>query len=128
MAVTGLSAPLYFDHNINPRLARDLRRHGFDAVHSKEIGYDQAEDEDHRRWAAAAGRVLFTFDLDDYPVLAAQWFEREEAHEGIIISIGPPRLAYGELLRRLLNRLDSFTAEQLANQVLWLDASWSTAG
>ena len=32
MAVAGLSATVYLDHNVDPQIADDLREHGYGAV------------------------------------------------------------------------------------------------
>jgi predicted nuclease of predicted toxin-antitoxin system len=61
--MTGLSACVYLDHNMDPQLARDLRAQGFDAVAAIEVDMRQATDEEHLRFAASAGRVLVTHDL-----------------------------------------------------------------
>lgn len=63
MAVEGLSARLYFDHHVDPRLAIDLRRYGFDVTFAREVGKERATDEEHLRWATEQGRVVATFDL-----------------------------------------------------------------
>ena len=124
MAVAGLSARPYLDHNVDPLLAADLRRHGFDATYALEVGNEHAMDEDHLRWAAAAGRVLITYDRGDFQRLATEWAHAGRDHAGIIIAVAPPRLPYGTLLRRLLVLLDTPSAEELINRVEWLDARW----
>jgi hypothetical protein len=119
VAVEGLSALVYLDHNANPRLVRDLRPHGYDAVFARELGLERASDDEHLRRASESGRVLFTHDLDDYPALAAEWAARGEAHAGIILV--PPGLSYGEQLRRLLHLLNTYSAEEFVNRVEWLN-------
>jgi len=42
-------------------------------------------------------------------------------HCGIILSIPPPWITYGEFLRRLLAFLDRVTADDLVNRVRWLN-------
>ena len=124
MAVAGLSARPYLDHNAHRRLARDLARHGFDAVVAADVGNERATDEEHLRWAAAEGRVLFTYDRGDFRRLGTEWARAGRDHAGIIISVAPPRLPYGTLLRRLLVLLDTLSADELVNRIEWLDARW----
>ena len=124
MAVAGLSARPYLDHNMDPRLASDLRGRGFDATYAQEVRNARATDEEHLRWAAAAGRVLLTYDRGDFHRLATEWAEAGDHHAGIVISAAPPLLPYGTLLRRLLVLLDELSAEELADRLVWLDASW----
>jgi hypothetical protein len=108
MAVEGLSASVYLDHNADPELAQDLRRHGFVAVVARELGLERASDDHHLRTATSMGHVLFTHDFDDYPVLAIEWAARST------------RISYGETLRRLLHLLDSITADEFVNRVEWI--------
>jgi len=124
VAVAGLSARLYFDAHVNPRLVADLQRHSCDGVAATEIGHQRLSDEEHLVWATREGRVLVTFDLHDIPRLAAEWFHAGREHAGVILCVQPPALSYGELLRRLLALLNRLTAEELRNQVLWLDEHW----
>jgi predicted nuclease of predicted toxin-antitoxin system len=118
MAVEGLSASVYLDHNADPELAQDLRRHGFVAVVARELGLERASDDHHLRTATSMGHVLFTHDFDDYPVLAIEWAARGEPHAGIILA--STRISYGETLRRLLHLLDSITADEFVNRVEWI--------
>ncbi|MGH2561032.1 MAG: DUF5615 family PIN-like protein [Thermomicrobiales bacterium] len=125
MAIAGLSIRLYFDHNGSPRLAGDIRKAGYDAIAAKEVGNSALEDADQLSWATSHGRCIFTHDLDDFPTLAIKWARAERDHAGIIVSRQPPRLPYGELLRRLLRLLDTVTADEMTNRLEWLDDRWS---
>ena len=53
------------------------------------------------------------------------WEARGDDHFGIIFCKAPPAISYGEILRRLLNLLDGITAEEMVNQIEWLDHRWS---
>lgn len=123
MAVAGLSARLYLDHNVDRQLAFDLRRRGFDVTYASEVAMERATDEEHLRLAASEARTLVTYDQRDYHILAQEWAAHGQDHAGIVISQAPPYLGYGSILGRLLVLLDLRSAEQLVNQVEWLDAS-----
>jgi hypothetical protein len=84
VAIEGLSIRPYFDHNANPRSARDIRSEGFDAVAAIELGHEQYGDEEHLRWAVDHRRTLFTYDKVDFSVIADTWIMRGEEHAGII--------------------------------------------
>jgi predicted nuclease of predicted toxin-antitoxin system len=92
VAIAGLSAGIYLDHNVDSQLARELRAQGFDAVAAVEIGMRQATDEQHLRFATGQGRVLITHDLKDFPRLAEAWYVRGETHAGIVLTEQPPRV------------------------------------
>lgn len=124
MAVAGLSIRLFLDHHMDPRLATDLRRVGFAVTYPRELGTERATDETHLRWAAEQGWVICSFDVGDFQRLAEQWAEQGRHHAGIILAQAPPRLTYRPLRRRLLAFLDAVSAEEMVDQLHWLDASW----
>lgn len=125
MAVEGLSIRLLLDHHIDVQLATDLRREGFDVTFPRELGTERALDEAHLEWATSHGRVILTGDIKDFPRLAESWAEQGREHAGVLLLVGKSRLSYGELLRRLRAFLDAVPAEEMVNQVRWLDESWS---
>ena len=128
MAIAGLSIGLYLDHNAHPWLTRDLRPLGFRVTVAADVGNRRASDEEHLEWATEHGLVVFTFDVGDFRIIARRWAIQGRDHAGIILSEAPPRITYGLLLRRLLAFLDAVSAEEMVNQVRWLDASWDRDG
>ncbi len=126
MAVEGLSALIYLDYNVDVQLAVDLRRRGFDVVHARDIDMARASDDEHLRRAAAQRRVVVTLDRRDFELLAKAWAGQERWHAGNSVSAAPPLLPYGTVLRRLLNLFDSRSGDQLANQLVWLNAAWES--
>ena len=120
MAIAGLSIRLLLDHHLDPRLAIDLRQYGYDVTYPRELGTGAASDEEHLIWAAERGRAIFTFDVRDFRLLGEQWRDQGRDHAGIILSIAPPRISYGEVLRGLLTFLNAVSAEEMVNQVRWL--------
>lgn len=125
MAVEGLSIRLLLDHHINPRLATDLRRQGFDVTFPRELGTERAPDAGHLAWAAEQGRVVLTRDREDFQILAQQWAEQNRNHARILLLSDVKPISYGELRRRLRAFLDVVSAQEMFNQVRWLDESWS---
>jgi predicted nuclease of predicted toxin-antitoxin system len=125
VAIEGLSLLIYLDHNVDPLLAKDARRAGYDAVAAVEVGNAALADADQLRWATDRGRCIFTHDYDDYPRLAIDWFHAGRDHRGIILCRQPPDISYGEMLRRLLRLLDTLTADEMVNRLEWLDSRWS---
>lgn len=124
MAITGLSIRLYLDHNADPDIARDVRRDGYDAVWASEVGNERAADEDHLRWATDHGRAILTHDIRDFRMLDRAWGARGESHRGIILAETPPELSLGELIRRLRRLLETVSADEIVNQVIFLNVSW----
>jgi uncharacterized protein with PIN domain len=76
VAIAGLSLRIYLDHNVDPLLAKDARKAGYDAVAAVEVGNAALEDDEQLRWAASQRRCILTHDYDDYPRLATDWSTR----------------------------------------------------
>lgn len=55
---------LLLDMNLPPQIAEHLRRGGHDAVHVRDIGLGQVQDEDVFARAVAEQRIVVTHDLD----------------------------------------------------------------
>jgi len=68
--------------------------------------------------AASEHRAILTFNIGDFAVLHDQYMAEGKEHWGIILSNREP---IGELLRRILRMLNSVSAEELKNQVRWLN-------
>lgn len=119
MAIGALSARVLLDEDVHPSLAAALRRHGFDAVHAKEIGRRACSDAEQLAFAAAEHRVLVTHNRRDFLALARRWWDRHHHHAGIVYARQAP---VGELLRRLLVLLDELKAEYLRDLILPLEA------
>jgi predicted nuclease of predicted toxin-antitoxin system len=123
--MTGNSEPplfirLYLDEHVWRKLAAELRDRGLDAMHVFEAGREGLTDEEQWEYAAAEGRALLTFDKDGgrFVDLVAEWFYADRPHYGLIISAQSAR---GELLRRVLNLLNSVTADDMMNTVRFLE-------
>lgn len=120
MAIEGLSARIYLDHNMRTRLATELRAHGYDTVHAQELGLAEATDEEHLRIATSQARVLVPHDLKDFRRIAREWANDGTMHSGIILAHQPPILPYPAFVRRLLALLDEAAADDFVNLVRWV--------
>lgn len=120
MAVAGLSALLYLDHNVNTDLADELRLLGYDVLVPRETGMARAADEAHLVRAASEGRVLISHDFKDFPRIATEWFEAGRMHAGIILAPQPPAMPHRLFVTRLLILLDELSAEEFVNLVQWV--------
>jgi len=59
-----MSVTLVIDMNLSEEWIPFLATGGWDAIHWSNVGDPRAEDADVMAWALAAGRVVFTHDLD----------------------------------------------------------------
>jgi hypothetical protein len=108
---------LYLDEDVHRRVAAALRLRRFDVISAHEAGRWGLSDEEQLRYAAAEGRSLFTYNASHYLRLHLDWLEQGREHSGIIVS---DQLPIGATIRRLLNLLNQVTADEMRNEVRWL--------
>jgi hypothetical protein len=68
--------------------------------------------------AVSEQRAILTFNIGDFAILLEQYMAEGKAHWGIILSNREP---IGELLRRIRRLLNTASADELKNQVRWLN-------
>jgi predicted nuclease of predicted toxin-antitoxin system len=109
---------LYLNEHLSPRLAVQLRRYGFDAVSSQEAGKLSNDDEAQFGWAVSEQRAIVTFNFADFVELHERYIEEGREHFGIILSTAE---TVSVLLHRLLRLLNSVSANEMKNQIRWLN-------
>lgn len=78
----------------------------------------EATDSEQLAYATAEKRAIVTFNVRDFAPLHEKYLEKNEEHWGIIFSTEEP---IGVLTRRLLRLLNNISAQELKNQVRWLN-------
>lgn len=111
---------VYTDEDVTSDLAPALRRRGYVAQSTTEAGNRELSDEAQLICAASQGMAVLTYNIQDFVPLAHAWYEANRSHAGIILSEQFRQQQFGELLRRVLRMLNSWTADELANQVVFL--------
>jgi hypothetical protein len=111
---------IYTDEHITALLAPALRRRGYIAQTCAEANALGWEDEDHLVHAAEHGMALMTSDASDFIPIVKRWYANNREHAGIIIAPEFSRRQIGILLRWTLRLLDSLTADELCNSVVYL--------
>ena len=109
---------LHLNEHLSPRLAEELRRYGFDVISSQKADMLTTPDDEQLAFAASEGRAIVTFNVSDFMALHEQYLAENKTHYGIICS---SREAVNVLFHRLLRLLNSVSAEELKNQVRWLN-------
>lgn len=71
-------------------------------------------------FAAAQGRCIVSFNVADFAELATEWANTSGRHAGIIVTRQVSRRYFGALLKRLLDLLDTTTADEIANTFRYL--------
>ena len=78
----------------------------------------EADDDEQLAHAASEQRALVTFSHKDFAVRHERYLTEDKEHWGIVLSIEEP---IDILRRRLLRLLNTLSAEELKNQIRWLN-------
>ncbi|MBV9124477.1 MAG: DUF5615 family PIN-like protein [Planctomycetes bacterium] len=114
--MAGLGVRIYLDENVDVALADGLTQAGYDAIPARAVGNLYLTDDAQLRFATAQGRAIVTHDFSDFTGLHADFLQRGEHHEGIILI---PLRSLSELLARLKKHLDSFTPAMQRDNLFW---------
>lgn len=112
------SPKLYLNEHISPRLAAQLRQYGFDVTCALESGMVSEDDDEQLAYATLGQRAIVTFNHKDFAVLHTQYIAESKEHWGIILSTEE---STDVLRRRLLQLLNTLSAEELKSQIRWLN-------
>jgi predicted nuclease of predicted toxin-antitoxin system len=115
--VNGLFIRLYLDEDISVVLRQLLTSRGYDAQTTGEAGRLGTSDADQLAFATEHGRAVFTHNHGDFENLATAYIATSRHHAGIIIA---SRRKPNEMAARLLMILDSVTAEEMRDQLLYI--------
>jgi hypothetical protein len=119
MATPFHSAPkLHLNEHLSPRLAQQLRRYGFDVTSTLESALVSKTDVEQLEHCRSEQRAILTFNVDDFTILHQEYVGRGVEHWGIIFSTREP---IGTLLHRLLRFLNNIDAQEMKNQIRWLN-------
>jgi len=113
-----LFGALYLDQDVPVQLAGMLRAHGFDVVTTLEAAMLGASDEDQLSLAVRLNRTIVTHNRLDFERLHVAALQAGETHCGVIIA--QQRRALGETRDRLIQLLNQFDREQLANGLYYV--------
>ncbi|HBI45706.1 MAG TPA: hypothetical protein DDY78_23060 [Planctomycetales bacterium] len=120
MSKAPLFIRLYLDEDFHPGIAAAIRQHGHDCLSAVEAGALGAPDEVQLAFAAAQGRCIVSFNVADFAELATEWANSGRPHAGIVVTQQVSLRRFGDLLQRLLNLLDTTTADEIANTFRYL--------
>ena len=100
---------LFLDAHISgPRIARALRERVHDVrAADEERELDGLADEQLLELAAEQTRLMLTFDVKDFTVIARRWAEAGRPHAGLGIVVGIDHGEFGAILDVLARALDA---------------------
>ncbi len=109
---------LHLNEHLSTRLATQLRKYQFDVTCSQESALLSGTDREQLARAISEQRAIVTFDVGDYMQLHEECLSEGREHWGIVFSTEE---SLNILLHRLLRLLNSLSADELRNQVRWLN-------
>lgn len=118
--MSGLGIRLYTDEDVNPHLAVQLQRLGYDALscHAAGNANQGFSDDWQLTYAVEQQRSILIFNLRDYYDLDRRWRQRGQQHHGIITVHA--EIAFSELFRRTILHLNTHSAEEQYDTLLFL--------
>ncbi len=96
-----------------------LRNHGVDVLTVLEAGMTSATDEEQLDFGTSQGRSIDTLNVHDFCRLHGEFLSEGKSHGGIIV-IPRQRYSIGDKIRRLMELIDSVTAEEMPNRLEFL--------
>ena len=113
---------LYLDEDSRSNsLVHALRSRGVDVTTAREAQMLGSTDLEQLDWAAAHGRVLYSFNIRDFFRLHSDFLVQGKSHAGIILA-QQQWYSLGEQMRRLLKLIAAKSAEEMIDQVEFLGA------
>ncbi len=114
---------LYLDEDaVDKDLVRALRARGVDVEAANEAGMIERSDDEQLEYAAAKGRVVYSFNRGHFCRLHAEWLAAGRTHAGIVVA-RQQQYSVGQQMRRLLRLLAARTAEDIRNRLEFL-SNW----
>lgn len=111
---------LYLDEDtMDSDLLHALQLRDVDVITVAQAGMLSRSDEDQLQWAFVNNRVIYSFNIRDYYRLHTILIAQGESHAGMIL--GQQIYAIGEQMRRLLRIIAAKSAEDMENQVEFLN-------
>src|SRR2546425_1015836 len=111
---------LYIDEDAAEHaVVTGLRARGIDVLTVLDAGMTSATDEEQLAYAASQDRTIYTLNVGDFCRLHAEHFAAGTNHHGILV-IPRQRYSIGEKIRRLIDHIDSVSAEEMHNRLDFL--------
>lgn len=101
------------DEHVSNTVSQGLLRRGVDVLTTQEAGLLSVSDKEHLKYAAGAGRVMFTQDAD-FLRLHSEGFP----HQGIVYA--PQQAPVSHIIRGLMLIFDILSPDDMVNHVEFL--------
>jgi hypothetical protein len=112
-----LFAALYQDEDVSALVATLLRARGIDIAAAREHDMLGKPDDEQLAYATSLERCVLTHNRVDFEMLHTGYVFAGKSHSGIVVAT---RRSPYEIARRVAVLLDSLTADEIANQLLYV--------
>ena len=112
-----LFATIHTDEDVSRLVATLLRARGFDVTTTSEEGMLSQWDRQQLAYTASVDRCFLTHNRVDFERLHLEYMREGWEHSGIIVI--PQKNAY-EIVQRVAILLNTLTADEMANQLLYV--------
>jgi predicted nuclease of predicted toxin-antitoxin system len=111
---------LYFDEDsMRHALVEALRKRGVDVLTTLEAGTIEQTDQEQLGFAAAEGRVLYSYNVGDFCKIHSDWLRDHRPHFGIVLC-RQSQFSIGEQMKRLLKLIGQMPAEDMRDRLEFL--------
>jgi predicted nuclease of predicted toxin-antitoxin system len=115
--MTDIFIRIYLDEDVDILVSNLLRSRGFEATTAHQARQLGKTDAEQLEYAVNQKLTILTHNRTDFEDLAREYFQQEKLHYRIIIAVRNP---YQEIVQRLLTILNSTTADEMKNQLLYI--------
>jgi predicted nuclease of predicted toxin-antitoxin system len=109
---------LYFDEDVSLRIADNLRTRGFDVLSFRDADMAGKSDDEQMLYAVSQRRAIVTHNRVDFETQHSIFLKNGLKHYGVIVAKRHHKDA--EVVAKLLNLLDSVTADEMENQLRYV--------
>jgi predicted nuclease of predicted toxin-antitoxin system len=109
---------IYLNENLSWKIAKVLREYGYDVISSYEVGMNAEDDEVQFNFAVSEKRAVLTNNFGDFVRLYQEYTFSGKDHYGIIFTT---KCTFAAMIKRLRRLLENVTADNMKNQVRWLN-------
>ncbi|HEY9752007.1 MAG TPA: DUF5615 family PIN-like protein [Coleofasciculaceae cyanobacterium] len=115
--MTNIFIHVYLDEDVDVLVASLLRSRGSESTTAHQARQLGRSDAEQLKYAVSQSAAILTHNRIDFENLARKYFEQKKLHYGIIIAVRNP---YQEIVQRFLTILNSTTADEMENQILYI--------
>jgi len=108
---------LYFDEDVSVGIAENLRTRGFDVLSVRDAGALGRSDDEQMLYAVSQKRAMVTHNRLDFEKQHVKFLENGMQHYGVTVA---KRRRDTDMVAKLLELLDTVTAEEMKNQLRYI--------